>query len=136
MSNIALPPTRSIPTENKSSDTPSKTERWANTILDGVKPIQGTLAETYLTKVRGISKTSGKDLKFHPRVYVEKDDNGKPIYAPAMLSLVEIAKANHRAYRRPTLAKTATNLIRIFKSAAWENSLETMSRFRARRAVA
>jgi len=70
--NITLPATRSMPTTTKSSDTPSKTERWANTILDGVKPIQGTLAETYLTKVRGLSKVSGKDLKFHPKVFVGK----------------------------------------------------------------
>jgi len=108
--NISLPPTRSMPTTSKSPDTPSKTERWANTILDGVKPIQGTLAETYLTKVRGLSKVSGKDLKFHPKVFVGKDENGKSINAPAMVAISRDSEGKPQGLQVTYLGKDGNKL--------------------------
>ena len=88
----------------------SKTERWANTILDGVKPIQGTLAETYLTKVRGISKISGKDLKFHPKVFVGKDENGKSINAPAMVAISRDSEGKAQGLQATYLGKDGNKL--------------------------
>lgn len=60
---------------------------WAHRVIDGSKPIKGTLAEQYL-KSRHINKVSGRDLKFNPKVWVGKDEaTGKNIYAPALVAI-------------------------------------------------
>ena len=66
----------------------SKTAKWAARIIDAAQSIKGTLAERYLKEHRQINKVSGKNLKFHPKVFVGKDEQtGKSAYAPALVAI-------------------------------------------------
>ncbi|MBU0744253.1 MAG: conjugative transfer relaxase/helicase TraI [Gammaproteobacteria bacterium] len=65
-----------------------KTSEYAKKLATESMPILGTIAERYLKGKRGISNVDSPDIRYHPKVYVgknEKDSNQK--YMPAMLSI-------------------------------------------------
>lgn len=81
---------RHAPAKQNTSETIPATQKWANVLMKQAKPIEGTLAHAYLSKVRGLSKVSSaqsSDVKFHPKVLVDKSAEGKNQYAPAMIAI-------------------------------------------------
>lgn len=69
------------------NDKPSKTQLYALKLIEQSKHIKGTLAEKYLRQCRKILADPGKEIRFHPRVGMHKDENGKWVNAPALLAI-------------------------------------------------
>ncbi|WP_230849021.1 conjugative transfer relaxase/helicase TraI [Legionella saoudiensis] len=72
------------PKEIKKSE-PNKTQDYALQLARESKPINGTLAEKYLTEIRGIHHVSGDNLRYHPGVFTKKTEAEQ--HKPALLYL-------------------------------------------------
>lgn len=57
----------------------------ARDIMQGVKPIKGSLAETYLTSHRGVDLPISANLAYHPQIYTRLKD-GSHSKAPALIA--------------------------------------------------
>ncbi|CAL7962060.1 hypothetical protein GAMM_20045 [Gammaproteobacteria bacterium] len=63
----------------------SKTSEYAQRLAKEALPIAGTLVEKYLKEHRGIKNVDTKDIRYHPKVFTDKNEKQK--YLPAMLSI-------------------------------------------------
>lgn len=65
------------------NDENKKTNEYAKKLIAGSLPITGTIVEKYLKKTRGIVDVDSPDIRYHPKVFTDK--NAKEKYLPAML---------------------------------------------------
>ncbi len=63
----------------------SKTSEYAQKLAKESLPIVGTIVEKYLKDHRGIKNIDAEDIRYHPKVFTDKNENQK--YLPAMLSI-------------------------------------------------
>ena len=89
------------PVQNKKDYREYALKVWSNS-----KPIKGTLAEKYLTKIRGISNFKEADIRFNPAVFT-KESNTKS--QPALVSSFRDKDNNITAVEAIYLDKTTAN---------------------------
>ncbi len=63
----------------------NKTSEYAQKLAKESLPIVGTIVEKYLKEHRSIKNIDSKDIRYHPKVFTDK--NEKQQYLPAMLSI-------------------------------------------------
>ncbi len=85
---LPRPDPEHVRVRSRKSGTPSGTRGAAQRLFAMSRPIEGTLAESYL-RHRGITALGGAEsLRFHPRCYYRPDDAGPSKTWPAMIAAV------------------------------------------------
>ena len=71
--------------KNTNSAQKSKTTDYAQKLAQESLPIAGTIVEKYLQEHRGVKDLDSEDIRYHPKVFTDKNESQK--YLPAMLSI-------------------------------------------------
>ncbi len=84
------PPVRSspLPSATPSASTVSRTQQYAEKLIEESVPMAGTVVERYLRTTRGIhTLPDAEAIRFHPSVSTGEKVDGNTRYAPAMLAI-------------------------------------------------
>lgn len=84
-----------------------KTSEYAQKLIADSKPIEGTIVEKYLKEIRGINNINGADLRYHPKVFTNKQETQQ--YLPAMLSIGRDKDGNVRCVQATYLDPKTAN---------------------------
>ncbi|CAL7961583.1 hypothetical protein GAMM_250009 [Gammaproteobacteria bacterium] len=85
----------------------NKTSEYAQKLAKESLPISGTIAEKYLKKHRSIKNIDSDDIRYHPKVFTDKNEKQK--YLPAMLSVGRDKDGNIQCVQATYLDPKTTN---------------------------